>query len=71
MKIEKGIKPPKRAVKTYRWAKLKINDSFTVANDPVTKQKLFTAASTYKRRHPPWNYTTQVEGDLLRVWRIK
>ena len=71
MKIERGIKPPERAVPVYPWAKLKVNESFTVANDPETKRKLFIAASAWKRRHPGWSYTTRVEGDLLRIWRIK
>jgi hypothetical protein len=76
MKIERGVKlPPARAARNevYQWAKMRLGDSITVDIDLETRRRAQSAASTYKRRHPGWDYTTRLEPEdgVMRIWRLK
>ena len=73
IKIEKGIKAPEKRVGgniKYPFSDMKVGDSFVV--NAAKKQSLYLCISKYKRRHKGWDYTTRtIDGDDLRVWRIK
>lgn len=65
-KIEKGIPVPHGLpVAKYPWPDLDVGDSILI------DERGQSAASTYKRSHPWFNYMTRREGDKWRLWRIE
>ena len=47
--------------------------SFTVDIALEVRRRAQVAASAYKARHPPWDYTTRLEPEngVMRIWRTK
>ena len=53
----------------YPFREMKVGDSFNVPCE--LSRSVMTAASVYRRRHMPWDYSTRGEEDGSRtVWRI-
>lgn len=51
----------------YPFAKLAVNESFLL--DEVRASWARAAATTYRMRHPGWNYKSKKEGDQVRFTR--
>ena len=63
-------KSPRGRERKYPIDQLKVGDSFTVKKgNAATSARL--SAVHYKKTHTGWNYMTRVEGDRVRIWRIK
>jgi hypothetical protein len=52
---------------------MRLGDSFTLSLDLPAWQRVQSAASKYKKRHPEWDYATRLEPEnrCVRVWRIQ
>jgi hypothetical protein len=70
IQIEWGVPIPtegRRGGAVYPFPDMRVGASFTL---PKTEaDKLGGAAKVWKRRHPGWNYTTRISGDVIRIWR--
>ena len=66
-RLQKGIRVPGRNGLAYGWHSLAVGEYGVW---PATEQdRIRQAASTYKRRHAGWGYTTRLIGDTIKLWR--
>lgn len=75
MKVSKGIQIPKNnrgKPPKYPWAELKVGDSFFVKGIEK-KHIMYSCLASYNKNKAkkPIKITLRVEGDGIRVWRIK
>jgi len=78
IKIEKGVPLPVRRTKhamLYPLAEMEIGESF-LAPLPAGKSiedhrsNIAACAAGFRKRHPAFAFTTRVEGDAVRCWRV-
>ena len=74
IEIEAGIPVPGRYVhsgiwrpRIYPFPAMQVGDSFAAPADRANAVRF--SAAQWKRRHPGWDYTSRVEGCVIRVWR--
>lgn len=74
IKIETDVPVPGKYIhsgtgspRVYPFPAMQIGDSFSL---PVGRSNVVRfSASQWKRRHPGWDYTSRVDGDVIRIWR--
>jgi hypothetical protein len=68
METDIPIPPPwTRGGKTrYQFAEMRVGHSFT--RPKRDQDTVRVAAAQYKARNSGWNYTTRIEGKLIRLW---
>lgn len=63
--------PAKRndAMRRYPFAEMQPGDSFTIPVD--RRQSVRSAASQFQQVHQGWQFVTRLEGERVRIWRVK
>lgn len=71
--IESDVPIPKEPGKgptpLYPFRLLKVGQSFTTPME--MRKRVAVAAANYSKRHPPYKFTSTVDGDRVRIWRIR
>lgn len=74
IEIENGVPVPEKYVhsgpgrpRIYPFSTMQVGDSFALPADRANVVRF--SASQWKRRHPGWDYTSRVDGGVIRIWR--
>jgi hypothetical protein len=67
--IEKGVPIPPDWVSQFPLADMIVGDSFTIPEHRAASFR--TRLSQYRKQFPDQEFTRRVEGERIRVWRIK
>lgn len=53
----------------YPFAEMQPGDSFTVPVERAGSMRV--AQQRFSRSHPKWRFTSRIEGERARIWRVK
>lgn len=63
------VPAPNDWLKRYPFEQLQPGDSFTVPVERAASMRV--AQQRFSRSHPEWTFTTRIEGERCRLWRVK
>jgi hypothetical protein len=52
----------------FPFEQMQIGDSFFLEKEKIATAR--TAADSYRKRHPEWDFTTRKDGEGCRLWRV-
>ena len=69
VKIEKGVEMPQNARSRYPWNQMLVGDSFVI--NTQSRSSVGARNQTEKRIGTGRKFSSRMEGDHVRVWRVQ